>query len=513
MRRKKKLLVFVFVAVVCATCYGDILVYKTTTNNTVFTESTTQKKLERGYLVLDVNLVIQTVISAQQIVYSSSTGQEVKIADVEFSKTSIAIPPANYIVAEYLCGGKDVIMSGRAKLTNIGFGSANKKLVATNLSGFTLVRNDVSGSGTMIATLNTKLTKTANMQGDSITVVVDDITDSLAAKYGELRIDTTSPEPNTMTFAVAPDATSESSITMTATIAIDTDSPPVQYLFTNVTDPNKSSQWQTSETFTNTGLTEDTTYTYNVKARDNATPTRNQTAASANTSATTDQTADSTAPTPNPMTFAVEPNATSDSQITMTATTATDAHGVEYFFTNVTFDDANDANHNSEWQDSATYTDTGLASETTYAYNVKARDKSTLQNSTAASSDANATTAEAPDPYVSQLNVQGCNSSSGQYKSDSNDIRFSITVQGNNLYFEDLIEANCCKDRLELNVEVEDNKITIREIEISSFFCLCLCDYPTTAILGPFNDGNYTVSVIDVAGNPLGTVSRTIPSQ
>jgi hypothetical protein len=87
------------------------------------------------------------------------------------------------------------------------------------------------------------------------------------------------------------------------------------------------------------------------------------------------------------MTWAVEPNATGIDTITMTATTAADISGVEYFFNNIT-----DPNHNSAWQDSTTYTDTGLANNTTYIYRVMARDKSLAKNETGWSAEAQATT-------------------------------------------------------------------------------------------------------------------------
>ncbi len=73
------------------------------------------------------------------------------------------------------------------------------------------------------------------------------------------------------------------------------------------------------------------------------------------------------------------------------ATAATDPAGVEYYFT-CTAGGGND----SGWQDNVTYEDTGLAPEGQYAYTVAARDKSVNQNTTAASSEASATTDAAP---------------------------------------------------------------------------------------------------------------------
>jgi len=71
----------------------------------------------------------------------------------------------------------------------------------------------------------------------------------------------------------------------------------------------------------------------------------------------------------------------------MTATTATDASGVEYYF-DCTVGGGND----SDWQDSATYEDTGLSPSTQYTYQVKARDKSANQNETGWSTTKSATT-------------------------------------------------------------------------------------------------------------------------
>jgi hypothetical protein len=96
---------------------------------------------------------------------------------------------------------------------------------------------------------------------------------------------------------------------------------------------------------------------------------------------------DTVPPTPNPMTWASEPNAISNSSISMTANTASDLSGVQYYFANIT-----DSNHDSNWVASPVWTDTGLVNNTKYNYKVKARDMSTNHNQTGWSTDANATT-------------------------------------------------------------------------------------------------------------------------
>ncbi|MBN1868214.1 hypothetical protein JW916_13090, partial [Candidatus Sumerlaeota bacterium] len=100
---------------------------------------------------------------------------------------------------------------------------------------------------------------------------------------------------------------------------------------------------------------------------------------------------DVTPPTPDPMTWDTPPYATGSSMIAMTATTATDPSGVQYYFANLT-----SPAHDSGWQDSPSYTDEVLDSLTQYTYTVKARDKSANQNETAASEALSATTTAPP---------------------------------------------------------------------------------------------------------------------
>ncbi len=96
---------------------------------------------------------------------------------------------------------------------------------------------------------------------------------------------------------------------------------------------------------------------------------------------------DTSPPTPNPMTWASVPTTTSSTSITMTATTATDNSGVEYYF-----DCLITGGHDSSWQAGITYIDSGLSPNTQYTYRVKARDKSTAHNETEWSTQQSATT-------------------------------------------------------------------------------------------------------------------------
>jgi len=199
--------------------------------------------------------------------------------------------------------------------------------------------------------------------------------------------DTDEPTPDPMTWATDPYATGDSSISMTATTA--TDASGVQYYFDCTTSGGHDSGWQNDATYEDTGLSSSTQYSYRVKARDKSS-NQNATAYSTSKSATTDS-PDTTAPSPNPMTWATEPYAISSMSISMTATTATDASGAEYYFDETS---GNPGGSDSGWQDSTTYADTGLDPDTTYSYKVKARDKSTNQNETGYSTLKSGTTDE-----------------------------------------------------------------------------------------------------------------------
>jgi hypothetical protein len=81
--------------------------------------------------------------------------------------------------------------------------------------------------------------------------------------------DVTPPTPNPMTFAAAPAPQSISAVTMTATTAVDP-SGPVQYYFDATAEGPfaDDSGWQTSPTYTDTGLITNAPYSYRVRARD-----------------------------------------------------------------------------------------------------------------------------------------------------------------------------------------------------------------------------------------------------
>lgn len=108
------------------------------------------------------------------------------------------------------------------------------------------------------------------------------------------------------------------------------------------------------------------------------------------------------APKPNPMDFAQAPFSNGAYSISMTAATASDVCGVEYYFANLTF---TDGSHDSGWQDSAAYIDTDLDDGITYTYQVKTRNKSGNHNETIWSPESSATAARyiCTSPIASDL--------------------------------------------------------------------------------------------------------------
>lgn len=203
----------------------------------------------------------------------------------------------------------------------------------------------------------------------------------------DLREDVAPPTPDPMTWENSPNALDGNTIIMTATTAIDT-TGGIEYYFENETiiDGSHDSGWQTSPTYIDRDLSLKTQYTYNVKARD-LLDVPNVTDPSSSASATTTSTvSDTTAPTPNPLTWSVNPYCMGNS-ISMTASKASNATGVEYYFVNETL-----SSHDSGWQSSRTYLDTGLLPNTSYTYSVLARDRNSNQNETDPSNSASATT-------------------------------------------------------------------------------------------------------------------------
>ncbi len=93
---------------------------------------------------------------------------------------------------------------------------------------------------------------------------------------------------------------------------------------------------------------------------------------------------------------------------------------------------------------------------------------------------------------------------------ESGETRFTVTVLGSYIYFEDMMTANCCPDELFLEMDVDGNAITLHEREVLSMPCFCICDYPVTATVGPFEAGVYTLEVYEDYGGFIGSTIVSI---
>lgn len=196
------------------------------------------------------------------------------------------------------------------------------------------------------------------------------------------------PQPDPMTFSSLPAGVSKNSVTMTASLATVPPGDDVEYSFVCVSGGGNNSGWQDERIYVDTGLTPGTTYCYTVKARNKT--TADTTSASASACGTTF----ATVPTPNPMTFLLQPTYVDHQSIIMEASEATCGSGdsVEYLF-----EDTESGGNNSGWQSSRTWTDTGLEGDTEYCYTVTARNATTLEETTASSAECDVTYPETPE--------------------------------------------------------------------------------------------------------------------
>jgi len=101
-------------------------------------------------------------------------------------------------------------------------------------------------------------------------------------------------------------------------------------------------------------------------------------------------------------------------------------------------------------------------------------------------------------PSIITYNVEDCDRGGGATATQSPatlDLRFSVEVDGSYINFKDMINANCCLDKIELTMTLNGSLIKILETEYLTTPCFCLCDFPTTARLGPFDEGTYALEV------------------
>ncbi len=170
-------------------------------------------------------------------------------------------------------------------------------------------------------------------------------------------------------FAYGPIGIANGQITMTAAAATNA-SGKTEYKFDRTSPSAASSGWQSSLTWTQTGLTTGAAYSYTVTVRDGR---GHVSSASAPASATARDDAAPRLPIPVAH-WAMLPYATIDNKVSMTATAATDPAGVQYYFHCVS-----GGGPDSAWQTSATFLTPALP-DGAYVYQYKVRDASAQRN-------------------------------------------------------------------------------------------------------------------------------------
>jgi hypothetical protein len=191
--------------------------------------------------------------------------------------------------------------------------------------------------------------------------------------------DVTPPTPNAATWLVAPNAMSDSAITMSATPGVDV-SGWVEYYFTCVSGGGHDSGWVSFNKYTDVGLAPGSSYAYTIKMRDRA---GNMTGESAPAVVTTPTS------TVDAASFAYGPIGISSSAIKMTAAAIANASGqTEYLFSRL--------GKSSGWQASPTWQDTGLAANSSFTYTVQMRDAHGTVGAASAGAVATATDMAAP---------------------------------------------------------------------------------------------------------------------
>ncbi|MDA7881670.1 Ig-like domain-containing protein [Akkermansiaceae bacterium] len=306
--------------------------------------------------------------------------------------------------------------------------------------------------------------------------------DAMGRAMISLLDDVTPPSPDPLSFEITPTAVDESTVGMVVAAAGDP-SGPVEYYFENSTNGDNSG-WIGDTAWSNTGLAPGS-YDYRVKARDGL---GNDGMWSAVITASPG--ADITAPLPDPMSFFVVPVEQGESSITMTAASASDINGVEYYFDCLTV-----GGNDSGWQDSPVYTDTGLSSGTEYSYAVQARDKSTGQNATGFSAPASATTTE-PDLTAPMVDSLSPSNGASEVAIDANLV---VTFDEEIMAGSGLITLKNLTDDTETSIDIGDAQISGSMLEIDPVSDLVAGKDYAIQMNGS--------AVLDFAGNAFGGIN------
>jgi hypothetical protein len=310
-------------------------------------------------------------------------GGQTTVANVQYDGQNVCYfdltPPdgGGYVAATYYWANGNTMMECDLVFNDLqytwwnGSGTCAGKMDIWNITahetGHWLCLADLYGGGdaakTMYGYVNYCEINKRTLESDDINGII--------AIYGVAPPpDNTPPTPDPMTWATPPAATSTTAISMTATTATDSQSPPVQYFFHMVTGGpgGNDSAWQVSTVYSDTGLTPNTSYTYQVKARDSA-ATPNETAYSTQAAALT------YIETPTGVGYGTVTTNSIELQALGTLTNLTLGQSGAYFDSVTSGGDTG----LNEWVQVTTDTATGLTPDKQYIFRVKARNQNAVE--------------------------------------------------------------------------------------------------------------------------------------
>ncbi len=250
-------------------------------------------------------------------------------------------------------------------------------------------------------------------------------------------------------FSYGPVGIANGQITMTA-VRVTNLSARIEYKFDRVAPAPYSSGWQSSPTWTHTGLSAGLSCSYTVTIRDGRGNVSSPSAAAAAT-ARDDAPPRLAIPVAH---WAMLPYATISNSICMTAMSPTDAAGIQYLFECVS-----GGGPNSAWQSSATFV-TPVLPDGTYVYRYKTRDTSTQNNQSGYSTSYTAKI-KPTTGYHSYTLVQ--------VLTNPNDylVSFPATVMKvntNNYYVKDLASGASIKVRPSTSNQVTDVSLALKNV-------------------------------------------------
>jgi len=199
--------------------------------------------------------------------------------------------------------------------------------------------------------------------------------DAIGWDYPAVIVDTTPPTPNPMQFNNLPSAVNDQAITMMSVIATDTQHNSITYFFdyVGVLPGANDSAWQGSIIYTDTGLTENTSYTYRVKARDGATP-QVETLFSTTAAAITHMTA--------PTGVTVSNVTATGADVSANGTLTNLNLGASGVFFSWVLTSGGTPVGDSGWTQVNSHSATGLSPDTYYTFRAKARNQESIETST-----------------------------------------------------------------------------------------------------------------------------------